>query len=144
MSWADDRAPDRTEDQAQDGTDRMRPLDRDRRKALQQQYREMKPTMGLFAIRPRTGNKIYVQACKDLKSAMNGARARLDGGFHIYRELQNEWNALGPDSFAFEVLEELEYDKDESKTDYSEDLQILQMIWEEKLQQQGLQLYGQR
>jgi hypothetical protein len=30
------------------------------------------------------------------------------------------------------VLEKLKYDKDETKTDYSEELAILKMLWEEK------------
>lgn len=122
----------------------MRPPDKARKRELQQQYKEMKPRMGVFAIRPRIGNRVYVQCSKDLKSAMNGARARLDGGLHPNRGLQNEWKLLGSEGFSFEVLEELGYDKDESKTDYSEDLDLLQMIWEEKLEKQGLELYKKR
>jgi len=38
-------------------------------------------------------------------------------------------------------LEKLEYDKDETKTDYSEELALLKMIWEEKLLQRGVELY---
>lgn len=35
----------------------------------------------------------------------------------------------------------LEYDKDELKTDYSEDLALLQMIWEEKLLKEDYLFY---
>ena len=42
---------------------------------------------------------------------------------------------------AEEVLEKLKYDKDESKTDYSEELAILKMVWEEKLLQKGMEFY---
>ena len=36
--------------------------------------------------------------------------------------LQQDWKTYGKDNFAIEVLDTLEYSKDESKTDYSEDL----------------------
>ena len=63
---------------------------------------------------------------------------------HPYRELQKEWNAFGESSFLFEILERLPYDKDEAKTDYSEDLLLLKMIWEDKLMKEGAAIYQKR
>ena len=50
----------------------------------------------------------------------------------------------GPDNFVIEILENLEYDKDESKTDYSEELEVLQMIWEEKLSRENMLFYKKK
>ena len=36
-----------------------------------------------------------------------------------------------------EVLDTLEYDKDEEKRDYSDDLEVLRTIWEERLVRDG-------
>ncbi len=36
-----------------------------------------------------------------------------------------------------EVLDTLEYDKDEEKRDYSDDLNVLRTIWEERLVRDG-------
>ena len=47
----------------------------------------------------------------------------------------------GESGFAIEILEKLEYDKDEGKTDYSEELRILEIICEERLAQEGMELY---
>ena len=47
------------------------------------------------------------------------------------RELQQDWTRLGEADFEIEILEKLKYDKDETKTDYSEELEILKMEWEE-------------
>ena len=52
-----------------------------------------------------------------------------------------DWQALGQVSFEMKVLEVLTYDKDESKTDYGDDLAILRSIWIERLVQQGIELY---
>lgn len=45
---------------------------------------------------------------------------------------------MKPQMGVFIILENLEYDKDESKTDYTEELALLQMIWEEKLAKENI------
>jgi len=100
--------------------------------------------MGIFIIRPKDGGKCYIQSTPDLWGVMNGALARLEGGMHPVKELQKEWSEMGPGHFTIEVLETLAYDDDESKTDYTEELTLLQMIWEERLMGEGMALYQKR
>lgn len=119
-------------------------MDKKRKKELIQQYKQMKPPMGIFIIRSKSSNKCYIQTTKDLRGVINGAKARLMAGMHPNRELQKEWNDFGFENFAIEILENLEYDKDESKTDYKEDLALLQMIWEEKLAKENMEFYKKR
>lgn len=113
----------------------------DRKKELKEWYKNMKPDMGIFMIRCKENNKCYIQATHDLKGVINGAKVRLGSGMHPYRELQKEWNEFGEDNFVIEILEKLEHDKDETKTDYKDDLALLQMIWEEKLAKEGMEFY---
>ncbi len=40
-----------------------------------------------------------------------------------------------------EILEKLDYDKDESKTDYKDELALLKMIWTEKLSAENVSFY---
>ena len=116
----------------------------DRKKELKEQYKLMKPLMGIFIIRCKLNNKCHIQIANDFRGVMNGARVRLAGGMHPNRELQKEWTQYGAGSFIIEILENLEYDKDESKTDYSEELALLQMIWEEKLAKENMEFYKKR
>jgi hypothetical protein len=116
----------------------------DRKKELKMQYKQMKPQMGIFIIRSRVNNKCFLKATQDLRGVINGAKVRLEGGFHPNRELQQEWSEYGAGSFTVEILEHLEYGKDESKTDYSDELAILQMIWEEKLTGENMEFYKKR
>jgi hypothetical protein len=116
----------------------------DRKRELKMQYKEMKPQMGIFIIRSKVNNKCYIQATQDLRGVINGTKARLGGSMHINKELQKEWDEFGSENFTIEVLENLQYDKDESKTDYTEDLKLLEMIWEEKLAAENLILYKKR
>jgi hypothetical protein len=119
-------------------------VDKSRKKELIQQYKLTRPRMGIFIIRSKTSNKCYLQTTQDLRGVMNGALARLGGGSHPNEELQKEWKELGADNFTMEILEQLEYDKDESKTDYQEELALLQMIWEEKLAKENMAFYKKR
>lgn len=118
--------------------DRKEGVSMDRKKELKLQYKEMKPQMGIFIIRSKVNNKCYIQATQDLRGVINGAKVRLEGGSHPYRELQKEWTNFGSENFIIEILENLEYDNDESKT---EDLALLQMIWEEKLAKENIEFY---
>lgn len=116
----------------------------DRRKELKLKYRQMKPEMGIFIIRSKINNKYFLRATGDLRGVINGTTARLKGGSHPNGELQKEWNEFGSENFIIETLEKLEYDRDESKTDYSEELELMQMIWEEKLAGENLVSYKKK
>lgn len=115
----------------------------DRRKELKQQYRQMKPQMGVFAIRSNSSSKCYIEGTQDLKSALNSARFKLEFGNHPNRELQQEWKEYGETDFVFDVLDVLEYHDDESKTDYTEELALLRMMWKEKLSKGNVRFYKQ-
>lgn len=116
----------------------------DRKRELKLQYKQMKPQMGIFIIRSKVNNKCFLKTTQDLRGVINGTKVRLEGGFHPNRELQKEWKEFGLENFTIEILENLEYDKDESKTDYSEELEVLQMIWEEKLAGENMEFYKKR
>jgi hypothetical protein len=116
-------------------------VEKSRKKELTQQYKQMKPPMGIFIVRSKVNNKCFIKATQDLRGVINGTKVRLEGGSHINKELQKEWKEFGSENFTIEILENLEYDKDESKTDYTEELTLLQMIWEDKLAEGNMQFY---
>lgn len=113
----------------------------DRRKELKELYKNRKPDMGIFIIQSNVNNKCYIEGVQDLKGVINSTKFKLDFGNHPYKELQKEWKEQGESGFTIEILENLKYDKDELKIDYSEELNILKMIWEEKLLQKGIAFY---
>lgn len=113
----------------------------DRKKELKLQYKQMRPQMGIFVIRSDFANKCYIEATQNLKGTINSTKFKLGAGAHMNKELQQDWNKFGEENFIIEILENLEYDKDESKTDYREELALLQMIWEEKMAKENMKLY---
>lgn len=77
----------------------------------------------------------------NLKGKINSTKFKLNAGAHPQKELQEDWTENCEGGFEIKVLEQLEYDKDESKTDYSDDLALLKMIWIDKLTKEGVLLY---
>lgn len=116
-------------------------MDRQRKKELKLQYKQMKPDMGIFIVRSKVNNKCHIEATQDLKGTINGTKFKLGTGNHPYRELQKEWKEFGEGNFIVEILEQLEYDKDESKIDYTEELMLLQMIWKDNLAKENMEFY---
>jgi len=116
----------------------------DRRKELIEQYKQMKPEMGIFRVRLKDGSKCFLETSQNLKGKMNAVRFQLDMGSHPNKDLQRDWKRYGPERFAFEVLELLPYAKDETKIDYSEELAILKHIWEERLQAEQFEFYRKK
>lgn len=110
----------------------------DRRKELKELYKNMKVDMGLFIIKSNLNDKYYIEGTQDLKGTINSTKFKLELGKHPNKELQKYWKEHGESSFTIEILDKLEYDKDELKVDYSEELNILRMIWEEKLSKKGI------
>jgi hypothetical protein len=113
----------------------------DRKKELKEQYKQMKTEMGIMIVQNKINNKYILVPTQNLKGMINRVRFQLSSGGHPNRELQTEWNEFGEGNFNFETLEVLEYDKDESKTDYSEELNIMEIIWTEKLSGKKMEAY---
>lgn len=113
----------------------------DRKKALKAKFKEMKPLMGVYVIRSKDTGQCYIEAAKNLPGIMNSARFKLDGGMFVNSNLQEAWAIKGEKNFDIEILDTLDYDEDELKTDYTEELLVLKKIWEEKLIAEGWQLY---
>jgi len=116
-------------------------LSKERKKELQEQYKLMKPEMGIFAVINKSSSKYYLQVTQNLKGMINSTRFKLDGGMHPNKELQKDWLEIGSDGFEIKILEKIEYDEDETKTDYSEELELLKMMWVDKLTANGITLY---
>ncbi len=114
-------------------------MNAERRRELGRAYKESRRPMGVFQIRNTTNGRVLVAASHDLPAALNHHRAALRFGSHRNAELQRDWNALGPDAFAFEVLDTLAPPppEDEPGYDPTEDLQVLEALWVDRLQPFG-------
>jgi hypothetical protein len=113
------------------------------RKALIQKYKEERRPMGVFCVRNTASGKAFVGTSVDLPSMLNRQRAQLRMGAHENKDLQRDYNTLGPDTFTFEVLDTLTPPDDPAR-DVTADLKELGTLWFEKLQPYGEAGYHDR
>jgi hypothetical protein len=79
----------------------------------------------------------------NLPAILNRHRAQLSMGGHVNAALQSDWNRLGADAFAFEVLDTLE-PKDTPGYDPTDDLRVLEGLWLDRLSPYDERGYNRR
>jgi len=68
-------------------------------------YKQARRKAGIYGIRNRETGRLLLGSSLNLHGPLNRHRAELDFGSHRCRALQDDWNALGPEGFTFEVLD---------------------------------------
>ncbi|MGE5474968.1 MAG: GIY-YIG nuclease family protein [Ignavibacteriales bacterium] len=109
----------------------------DRRKELKQQYKEMKVEAGVYQVKNKINQKIFVTSTMNLRT-LNGKKG---GGFPHVIGLNKDWIEYGPENFEFEVLEVLEK-KDEPFFDTAGALKKLEEKWINQLKPFGEKGYN--
>lgn len=110
------------------------------RKEMLRAYKETPRPAGVYAVRNGIDDKLLVGVSSDLPGILNRQRFQLEMGSHPDKELQGDWNRLGADAFAFEVLDEMEVPA-EPGYDPREDLATLREMWLARLATEGRVLY---
>lgn len=83
-------------------------MSRERRRQMLRDYKERRPTPGVFAVRCTATGQVWVQASRNLEQQQNGVWFGLRLGSHPNRELQAAWTAHGEPAFAFDILERID------------------------------------
>jgi hypothetical protein len=112
-------------------------------KQLKQAYQLERRPMGVFQIRNLSNEKIFVAAGLELQGLINRHRFELEKGGHRNSELQSDWNELGSQGFAFEILDQMLPESD-SRRDPRRELASLKSLWLEKLKPYGDRGYNER
>ena len=74
-------------------------LSSERKKELQEQYKQMKTDMGIFAVINNSNGKYWLETTQNLKGKINSVTFQLKSGGHPNKELQKDWRELGADNF---------------------------------------------
>lgn len=123
----------------------MSGVDAARRRALKRECRDSRRPMGVFQVRNSVNGRILVDSSVDLPAIFNRIRTQLRMRAYLkYPELQADWEALGEEAFAFEVLEELEPPGDAPGYDPGNDLAALLELWLDELRPYGERGYNRR
>ena len=99
--------------------------------------------MGVFQIRSKTDDKVFIDSSLNVPGKINRHIFALKAGLHAAKSLQSDWNKLGEENFAFEVLEDVE-PRTQANYDYAADVKTLEELWLENLQPFGDNGYNDR
>lgn len=104
----------------------MKPMNTDRKKELQEAYRNRRPEMGVVALRCLATEETFLGTTRDTKAEFNSLRAKLDGGRHPNKHLQELWNIYNAEGFEMFVSQTLKYESPNDVT--AEDLEELREL----------------
>ncbi len=104
------------------------------RKQIIREYKEAELSAGVFQIRNKINQKVFVKSTMDMQT-INGQRFQLKMGSHMNKALQEEWNRYGEEAFIFEILETL--DNPAEIHDPRDAVKKLEAKWMDKLHPYG-------
>ncbi len=102
------------------------------REELKREYKERRKEAGVFCIRNTANGKVLLGSSLNLDGPLNSHKFMLTIGRHRNEALQKDWDAFGPASFTFEILEKVRT-KDDPDFNPEDELTLLEEIWLEKL-----------
>lgn len=102
------------------------------KKELKEIYKQFKPEMGVYIFKCKPTDKVYLGYGQNVKGDINSITFQLNLGNFINSNLQSDWKKYGEAEFEIALIERLEYEKDELKTDYQTELRLLCELCSEK------------
>jgi hypothetical protein len=111
------------------------------RKEIHLEYKERVKPSGVFQIKNMGNSKVLLGSSLNLEGPLHKHRFMLRVNSHPNKELQKDWNELGPDQFSFEILETVQLGYQPS-FNLKDELTLLEEIWLEKLQPFGERGYN--
>ena len=112
------------------------------KKQLTQDYKLRRLPMGVFLIRNLVSKKIFLASGQNLEGIINRHKFDLSHGGHKNKQLQADWNELGPSNFAFEVVEQMEPPSG-GHFDAKQELRFMEDLWLDELKPFGEQGYNE-
>ena len=111
------------------------------RKEIHREYKERVKPSGVFQIKNMVNGKVLLGSSLNLEGPLNKHRFMLKINGHPNKELQKDWNELGPDQFNFEILETVQL-SESPNFNLKDELTLLDEIWLEKIQPFGERGYN--
>lgn len=108
-------------------------MDKKNRKELVQAYKERKIIGGVYAIKNTINGKMLLESAADLQGNKNRFEFSQKTDSCINIKLQKDWKELGGKAFVFDILETLEKKDTQTLKEFSDDIQVLEEMWAEKI-----------
>lgn len=113
------------------------------RKELIKEYKNQKHPAGIFAVKNKLENKMFIGISLNLPAKLRGITFELELGSHAYSDLADDYKRLGKDQFDISILDQIEV-KDETEKELRSELETLEEMWVEKLKSEGVSFYNKK
>jgi hypothetical protein len=104
-----------------------------KRKELIAQYKEREITGGVYLLKNTRGGKSALNSTTDMRGSRNRFDFARRTGSCVDKRIQDDWTRFGPDSYEFEVLDEVTKGAERSMKEFEADVAALKELWSEKL-----------
>ena len=98
-------------------------MDKAQKKALTEEWKNRRPEMGVISLRCKETGETFLGPAGDTQAGFNSIRAKLNGGLHPNKRLQELWKQYGEEGFDLTVAAVLEYE--DPLEDHTEELETL-------------------
>ncbi|MBS1631324.1 MAG: GIY-YIG nuclease family protein [Bacteroidetes bacterium] len=104
-------------------------------------FKNTKFRIGIFQIKNKKDNKLFLNTSIDLDRAYNSHKFQLNNWLHPNKALQTDWEKLGSDNFVFIVIDELITDDTMTEMKIKSDLKELLEMHRDELLKKEVSLY---
>jgi len=113
------------------------------KKEITKEYKNQKHPAGLFAVKNKIDNIMFIGHSVNLPAKMRGIAFELEIGSHTYHNLANDYKRLGKENFEIFILDQIEV-KEETDRELKAELEILEEMWVDKLKREGVTFYNKK
>lgn len=113
------------------------------KKELIKEYKNQKHPAGIFVVKNRPENKLFLGVSLNLPAKLRGITFELEMGSHAYSNLAEDYKRLGKDQFEISILDQIEV-KDDTEKELRSELETLEEMWVEKLKAEGVTFYNKK
>jgi hypothetical protein len=111
------------------------------KKQIIKDYKLQKHPAGVFVVKNKVANKVYIGTSKNLPAVLRRFNFTLKLGNFPFQELIEDYKKLGEENFEIKILDELVI-KDETEKEIENELETLEEMWIENLKQEGVSFYN--
>lgn len=113
------------------------------KKEIKKEYKNQKHPAGLYAVKNRPDNKMFIGTSPNLPAKIRGITFELEMGSHAYHNLADDYKKLGKENFEIFILDQIEV-KDETDRELQAELETLEAMWVDKLKNEGVTFYNKK
>lgn len=107
-------------------------MDKERKREIIADYKQQKTTGGVYAIKNRENDKLFIKGDINMEAAGNRFDFSQKVNSCVQIKMREDWEKYGPAAFTFEVIREIEQKSEESPKAFRDRLKKLEALCKEE------------